>query len=125
MHKKVFSFCQLFGDRVLLHFFLLFEILLILVKHLVPFFIQIVRLAIDDQINPIFELVGCTCADSWVEKTEFSYVEVWNFKFVPDRPFVILSAENDYGVKLGDKCHELPSNASVQKYGGDFGVKDE
>jgi len=127
VHEQVLAFHQLLRHRVLVYLLLplLLDVLLVLVKDLVPLFAEVGRLAVNDEVDSVFELVGGAGVDSGVEEAQLADVEVGDLEFVPDRPLLFLAAEDDDGVELGDEGHELSPDASIQEDGGYLGVEHE
>ena len=51
--------------------------------------VEITGLAVDEEEEFVFEFMGGAGVDSWEVETDFFYVEVGDFEFVADCPFLV------------------------------------
>lgn len=87
--------------------------------------VHVVDISVDQQEQFVFELVGRARVYRWIEKTQFSYVEVWDFETMANAPFLMFFCQDYDCMGFGDEGHELAANGGIEKHGCDFVVEVE
>jgi hypothetical protein len=114
MDIEVVIFEKVVGNQKLLYLFFLFVVLWEIGGVFAFLLIKGGGVAADEQKQLVLEFIGSAGADSRVKETEFSEVKVGYFEAIPDIPFLIFLGEDDDGMQIRDKSHELPSDATPE-----------